>query len=101
LHWIRNDGAVRNGELLLLDAGVEMDSYYTADITRTLPVNGKFTPAQRTLYMLVYEAQLAGFAAVKPGVQFLEINRYRTSPTALESAPKNYTFWENLLWGIS
>jgi Xaa-Pro aminopeptidase len=75
LHWIRNDGAVRNGELLLLDAGVEMDSYYTADITRTLPVNGKFTPAQRTLYMLVYEAQLAGFAAVKPGVQFLEINR--------------------------
>jgi Xaa-Pro aminopeptidase len=75
LHWIRNDGAVRNGELLLLDAGVEMDSYYTADITRTLPVNGKFTPAQRALYMLVYEAQLAGFAAVKPGVKFLEINR--------------------------
>ena len=75
LHWIRNDGAVRNGELLLLDAGVEMDSYYTADITRTLPVNGKFSPAQRTLYMLVYEAQLAGFAAVKPGVPFLEINR--------------------------
>lgn len=74
LHWIRNDGAVRNGELLLLDAGVEMDSYYTADITRTLPVNGKFSPAQRTLYMLVYEAQLAGFAAVKPGVPFLEIN---------------------------
>jgi Xaa-Pro aminopeptidase len=75
LHWIRNDGAVRNGELLLLDAGVEMDSYYTADITRTFPVNGKFSPAQRALYMLVYEAQLAGFAAVKPGVQFLEINR--------------------------
>ena len=75
LHWIRNDGAVRNGELLLLDAGVEMDSYYTADITRTLPVNGKFTPAQRALYMLVYEAQLAGFAAVKPGANFLDINR--------------------------
>ena len=75
LHWIRNDGAVRNGELLLLDAGVEMDSYYTADITRTLPINGKFTPAQRALYMLVYEAQLAGFAAVKPGAQFLDINR--------------------------
>jgi len=75
LHWIRNDGAVRNGELLLLDAGVEMDSYYTADITRTLPVNGKFTPAQRALYMLVYEAQLAGFAAVKPGANFLDVNR--------------------------
>jgi Xaa-Pro aminopeptidase len=75
LHWIRNDGAVRNGELLLLDAGVEMDSYYTADITRTMPVNGKFTPAQRALYMLVYEAQLAGFAAIKPGADFLDINR--------------------------
>ena len=48
---------------MLIDAGVEMDSYYTADITRTLPVNGKFTPAQRELYMLVYESQKAGFAA--------------------------------------
>ena len=46
LHWNRNDGAVRNGDLLLLDAGVEIDSYYTADITRTLPINGKFTPAE-------------------------------------------------------
>jgi Xaa-Pro aminopeptidase len=75
LHWTRNDGDVRNGELLLLDAGVELDSYYTADITRTLPVNGKFSPAQRVLYMLVYEAQKAGFAAIRPGVDFLEINR--------------------------
>jgi Xaa-Pro aminopeptidase len=75
LHWIRNDGAVKNGELILLDAGVEMDSYYTADITRTLPVSGKFSPAQRALYMLVYEAQLAGFAAVKPGAKFLDVNR--------------------------
>jgi len=75
LHWTRNDGDVRNGELLLLDAGVELDSYYTADITRTLPVNGKFSPAQRVLYMLVYEAQKAGFAAIRPGVDFLEINK--------------------------
>jgi Xaa-Pro aminopeptidase len=51
-----------------------MDSFYTADITRTLPVNGKFSPAQRALYMLVYEAQLAGFAAVKPGATFRSIN---------------------------
>jgi Xaa-Pro aminopeptidase len=63
LHWNRNDGVVRNGDLLLLDAGVEIDSYYTADITRTLPISGKFTPAQRALYMLVYEAQKAGIAA--------------------------------------
>jgi len=62
LHWNRNDGAVKNGDLLLLDAGVEVDSYYTADITRTLPINGKFTPAQRALYMLVYESQKAGIA---------------------------------------
>jgi Xaa-Pro aminopeptidase len=75
LHWIRNDGNVRPGELVLVDAGVEVESFYTADITRTLPVNGRFTPAQRSLYMLVYEAQLAGFAAVKPGVKFSEINR--------------------------
>ena len=75
LHWIRNDGSVRNGELVLVDAGVEVDSFYTADITRTLPVSGRFSPVQRALYMLVYEAQLAGFAAVKPGVKFSEINR--------------------------
>ena len=75
LHWNRNDGAVRSGDLLLLDAGVEVDSYYTADITRTLPINGKFTPAQRALYMLVYEAQKAGIAAVKPGEKFLAINK--------------------------
>lgn len=75
LHWTRNDGEVKNGDLLLLDAGVELDSFYTADITRTFPINGKFSPAQRSLYMLVYEAQKAGFAAIRPGVNFLEINR--------------------------
>jgi Xaa-Pro aminopeptidase len=74
LHWIRNDGDVHSGELLLLDAGVERESYYTADVTRTLPINGKFSPAQRSLYMLVMEAQKAGFAAVKPGAKFGDIN---------------------------
>ena len=75
LHWNRNDGEVKPGDLLLLDAGVEVDSYYTADITRTLPINGKFSPAQRALYMLVYESQKAGIEAIKAGVPFLEINR--------------------------
>ncbi len=75
LHWTRNDGDVKTGDLLLLDAGVELDSYYTADITRTMPINGKFSPAQRSLYMLVYEAQKAGFAAIRAGVDFLEINK--------------------------
>ena len=73
LHWIRNDGDVKNGDLILIDAGVEVDSLYTADITRTLPINGKFSPAQRKIYMLVYEAQKAGFAAVKPGAKFKDI----------------------------
>jgi Xaa-Pro aminopeptidase len=75
LHWTRNDGDINPGELLLLDAGVELDSYYTADITRTFPITGRFTPAQKSLYMLVYEAQKAGIAAVKAGVPFLAINQ--------------------------
>ena len=75
LHWTRNDGDINPGQLLLLDAGIEIDSYYTADITRTLPITGRFTPAQRSLYMLVYEAQKAGIAAVKAGVPFLAINQ--------------------------
>lgn len=75
LHWERNDGEVKVGDLILVDAGVEVDSYYTADITRTLPVSGKFTPAQRALYLLVYESQKAGIAAIKAGVPFLDITK--------------------------
>jgi Xaa-Pro aminopeptidase len=75
LHWTRNDGDLYPGELVLIDAGVEMESFYTADITRTFPINGRFSPAQRALYMLVYEAQLAGFAAVKPGALFSDVNK--------------------------
>jgi Xaa-Pro aminopeptidase len=75
LHWSHNTGAIRKGDLLLLDAGVEADSLYTADITRTLPISGKFSPEQRTVYELVYEAQKAAFEQVKPGNDFLEPNR--------------------------
>ncbi|MFV0425900.1 MAG: aminopeptidase P family protein [Beutenbergiaceae bacterium] len=70
LHWIRNDGAVRAGDLLLLDAGVELDSLYTADITRTIPVNGTFTDVQRMVYHAVLDAADAAFAIAKPGVRF-------------------------------
>ncbi len=70
LHWTRNDGAVHNGDLLLLDAGVECDQLYTADVTRTLPINGVFSPAQRRIYELVLAAQEAGIAAIAPGVPF-------------------------------
>ncbi|MEO0023569.1 MAG: hypothetical protein RL196_10 [Actinomycetota bacterium] len=74
LHWIVNDGPTRAGDLILVDAGVEVDSLYTADITRTLPVNGKFSPAQREVYEAVLEAADAAFAAAKPGVKFREIH---------------------------
>ncbi|MFE2017991.1 aminopeptidase P family protein [Streptomyces sp. NPDC059499] len=74
LHWVRNDGAVRSGELLLLDAGVETTELYTADVTRTLPINGTFTPLQRKIYDAVYEAQEAGIAAVKPGAAFRDFH---------------------------
>jgi len=70
LHWVVNDGAVRDGDLVLLDAGVEVDSLYTADVTRTLPVNGKFTADQRRIYEAVLKAADAVFAAAKPGVKF-------------------------------
>ncbi len=75
LHWTRNDGQVRPGSLLLLDAGVEGNSLYTADVTRTLPVSGRFTREQAEIYQLVHDAQAAGFRAVKPGNDFLEPNR--------------------------
>ncbi len=75
LHWTRNDGPLQKGELLLLDAGVEGNSLYTADVTRTLPVSGRFTKEQREVYELVHRAQAAAFEAVKPGNDFLEPNR--------------------------
>ena len=75
LHWSRNDGEIRPGELLLLDAGVETNRYYTADVTRTMPISGRFSDVQRRVYQLVYDAQQAAFAAVKPGNEFLAPNR--------------------------
>ena len=74
LHWIKNTGEVRSGEMILLDAGVEVDSLFTADITRTLPVDGTFTDAQREIYDAVYAAQQAGMEAIKPGAKFSDIH---------------------------
>jgi len=78
LHWTRNDGEVRPGELLLLDAGVESRHLYTADITRTLPISGRFSPQQRRLYELVLRAQREAIAAVRPGAEFLDPHRAAT-----------------------
>jgi Xaa-Pro aminopeptidase len=74
LHWVINDGPVKAGDLLLLDAGVEIDSLYTADVTRTLPVSGKYTAAQRRVYEAVLKAADAVFTIAKPGVKFKELH---------------------------
>ncbi|WP_395693684.1 aminopeptidase P family protein [Nocardioides sp.] len=70
LHWIDNTGPITPGTLVLLDMGVENRSLYTADVTRTLPVDGTFSPLQRELYDIVHAAQQAGIDAVRPGVPF-------------------------------
>jgi Xaa-Pro aminopeptidase len=75
LHWVTNDGPVSPGDLLLVDAGVERDSLYTADITRTLPVSGTFTETQRLVYDTVVEAADAAFQVVTPGAIFREIHQ--------------------------
>jgi Xaa-Pro aminopeptidase len=66
LHYVVNDAPLRDGDLLLIDAGCELDGY-ASDITRTFPVNGRFTPAQREVYTLVLNAQAAAIAQVAPG----------------------------------
>src|SRR5215207_7571205 len=75
LHWIRNDGDLRDGELLLMDAGVELDTLYTADVTRTLPISGRFSDDQRMVYEAVLEAQQAGMAAARPGAKFSDVHK--------------------------
>ncbi|MDU0287990.1 Xaa-Pro aminopeptidase [Saccharothrix longispora] len=75
LHWVRNDGPVPEDAVLLLDAGVELDTLYTADITRTLPVSGAFSPAQRQVHELVERASAAALAVVRPGAEYREFHR--------------------------
>ena len=74
LHWTRNDGEVRAGDLVLVDAGVEVDSLYTADVTRTLPVDGEFTDVQRRIYQAVLDAADAAFAVARPGSRFRDVH---------------------------
>ncbi len=73
LHYIENDAPLRDGELVLIDAGVEFD-LYAGDITRTFPVGGRFSKAQRELYELVLAAQERAVAAVRPGATLVEIH---------------------------
>ncbi|SEJ19365.1 aminopeptidase P family protein [Demequina mangrovi] len=105
LHWISNTGQVREGDLLLLDAGVEVESLYTADITRTLPISGEYTALQRRVYEIVLEAADAAFAIVKPGIRFLDVhlaameviekrlNEWGIAPEQVDPESKLYRRW--------
>lgn len=74
LHWTTNNGPILEGDLLLVDAGVEAESLYTADVTRTVPVTGQFSEVQRRVYQAVLDAADAAFAVAKPGVKFRAIH---------------------------
>lgn len=73
LHYISNRDQLKDGDLLLIDAGAEYD-YYSADITRTWPVNGKFSPEQKDIYELVLAANEAGIAVAKPGNGAMDVH---------------------------
>jgi Xaa-Pro aminopeptidase len=69
LHYVANERRVEDGELVLVDAGAEFESY-CGDISRTFPASGRFTPSQREMYRVVQAALEAGIAAVRPGAPF-------------------------------
>ncbi|HEY4439325.1 MAG TPA: aminopeptidase P family protein [Candidatus Elarobacter sp.] len=75
LHWTHNNRTLGENELLLLDAGVEAETLYTADVTRTIPMSGAFTPEQKTVYELVLAAQEAALEQCRPGNDFLAPNK--------------------------
>jgi Xaa-Pro aminopeptidase len=75
LHYINNDGELRDGELLLVDAGAEYKGY-ASDITRTFPINGRYTKAQREIYDLVLETQMSCVEMVRPGVTHDELKAH-------------------------
>jgi Xaa-Pro aminopeptidase len=74
LHWTRCDGPIEEDQLILLDGGVEISTFYTADVTRTFPAGGTFSSAQRQVHDLVEKAHLAGLDAVGPGRAWTDFN---------------------------
>ena len=66
MHYVENSSKLRDGDLVLIDAGCELE-YYASDVTRTFPVNGRYSKEQRALYEIVLNAQLAAIAEIKPG----------------------------------
>src|SRR5439155_834799 len=85
LHYVGNTRQMQDGELLLIDAGCEW-GYHAADITRTFPVNGRFTAPQRAIYEIVLRAQLAGLAAAKR----LEEEEKAKAPKIVHPIPKEF-----------
>ncbi len=77
LHYVESQGEVKQGDLLLMDVGAEYE-HYTADVTRTFPVNGKFSPAQAEIYQIVYDAQEAAGKATRPGAYISDVDRAAT-----------------------
>jgi Xaa-Pro aminopeptidase len=75
LHYINNDGDLRDGDLLLVDAGAEYKGY-ASDITRTFPINGRYSPAQREIYDLVLKAQMSCVEMVRPGVTHEQLKQH-------------------------
>ncbi|MFN0150245.1 MAG: aminopeptidase P family protein [bacterium] len=74
LHNPRHDGVLEDGDLLLVDAGAELASGYGADLTRTWPANGRFTPEQASIYDVVLASQAAAIAALAPGVAYRDVH---------------------------
>lgn len=74
LHYTENNQPLRSGDLLLVDAGGEFENY-AADITRTFPVNGRFSQEQAAIYELVLKAQKAGIACIRPGIAWNEVQK--------------------------
>lgn len=77
LHYEESQGPIKPNDLILMDCGAEYE-HYSADVTRTFPVNGKFSPAQAELYQIVYDAQEASAGAARPGATIAQINRAGT-----------------------
>ncbi len=103
LHYEGSQGAIKPGDLFLMDVGAEYE-HYSADVTRTFPVSGKFTPAQAEIYQIVYDAQEAGAKAALPGKYMSDVDRAATEVIKdgllklgliTDRGPRQYRVWFN------
>lgn len=99
LHYVESQSPITKGELLLMDVGAEYE-HYTADVTRTFPVNGKFTKEQAEIYQIVYDAQEAAARVTKPGATYgeaqnaaREVIKSGLMRLGLITDPKQFNVW--------